>query len=73
MNPEIEALQEAISLSKENLLNSLLAELGYKEVDEELFQRLLEIVSNEDINRFKLTEALQSQTVIDKVLKDNLI
>lgn len=73
MNEEIEALTEAIQLEKENLLNLILERLGYAEVDEDLFQDLLQLIDAADAKRFKYSKALEGQQVVDKVLKDRLV
>lgn len=73
MSEEIEALTEAIQLEKENLLNLILERLGYTEVDEDLFQDLLQLIDAADAKRFKYSKALEGQQVVDKVLKDRLV
>ena len=73
MSEEIEALTEAIQLEKENLLNLILERLGYAEVDEDLFQDLLQLIDAADAKRFKYSKALEGQKVVDKVLKDRLV
>jgi len=71
-NPEITALKEALFLNRENLLNDLLAHLNFDEIDEQIFQELIQIIENADATTIKLTKALEAQEVIDKVLKDGL-
>ncbi len=73
MSEEIEALTEAIQLEKENLLNLILERLGYTEVDEDLFQDLLQLIDAADAKRFKYSKALEGQQVVDKVLKNRLV
>ena len=73
MSEEIEALTEAIQLEKENLLNLILERLGYTEVDEDLFQGLLQLIDAADAKRFKYSKALEGQQVVEKVLKDRLV
>ena len=73
MSEETEALIEAIQLEKENLLNLILEKLGYAEVDEDLFQELMQIVGAADAKRFKYSKALEGQQVVEKVLKDRLV
>lgn len=73
MSEETEALKEAIQLEKENLLNHLLERLGYAEVDEDLFQELLQIIAASDSKRFKYAKALEGQEVVERVLKDRLV
>lgn len=72
-NPEIEALKEALILNRENLLNDLLAALNYDEINEQVFQLLIQVIEQSDLTTVKLTKALEAQEVIDKVLKDGLI
>lgn len=73
MSEEIDALNDAISLSRENLLESILAHLQINEINESDFQQLLALIEKEDKLRFKYSKALESQEVIEKVLKDKLI
>lgn len=73
MSEETEALREAIQLEKENLLNDILGKLGYSEIDENLFQELLDLIEGADAKRFKYAKALEGQQVIEKVLKDRLV
>ena len=73
MSEEIEALSEAIQLEKENLLNLILERLGYTEVEEDVFQDLLQLIDGSDAKRFKYSKALEGQHVVDKVLKDRLV
>ncbi len=73
MSQETEALIEAIQLEKENLLNLILEKLGYVEVDEDLFQDLLQMIETADAKRFKYSKALEGQLVVEKVLKDRLV
>ncbi len=70
---EILALKEAIALNRESLLNELLSSLNFEEINEELFQHLLEIISIRDKEIIKLNKALEAQEVINKVFKDGLI
>ena len=73
MSEEIEALSEAIQLEKENLLNLILERLGYTEVEEDVFQDLLQLIDGSDAKRFKYSKALEGLQVVDKVLKDRLV
>ena len=73
MSEEITALKEAISLDREALLNDLLHQLGYDELDEVLFQQMLDIVATHDEKRFKYLKALESQQVIDHFMKNKLV
>ncbi len=72
MSDEIQALKDAIRLSRENLLESILAHLQIDEIEESSFQQLLDLIEKEDALRFKYTKALESQEVIDYVLKNKL-
>jgi hypothetical protein len=73
MSEEIDALKDAIRLSRENLLENILAYLKIEEINEDDFQVLLELIEKEDLLRFKYAKALESQEVIESVLKDKLI
>jgi len=73
MSEETEALIQAIQLEKENLLNLILEKLGYVEVDEDLFQDLLQMIEVADAKRFKYSKALEGQQVVEKVFKDRLV
>ena len=72
MSDEISALKDAIHLSRENLLEAILAHLHIHEINEKNFQQLLTLIEDEDKLRFKYTKALESQEVIDYVLKNKL-
>ncbi len=73
MSEEIEAIKDAIQLNKESLLEQILSYLEIDEISEEKFQDLLSIIEKEDTLRFKYMKALESQEVIESVLKDKLI
>ncbi len=73
MSEEIEAIKDAIQLNKESLLEQILSYLEIDEISEEKFQDLLMIIEKEDTLRFKYMKALESQEVIESVLKDKLI
>lgn len=73
MSDEVKALQEAIQLDKENMLNDLLNHLGYKEIDQVVFEGLLEIIERHDAKRFKYFKALEGQEVVDYYLKNKLV
>ena len=47
--------------------------MGYTEVEEDVFQDLLQLVDGSDAKRFKYSKALEGQQVVDKVLKDRLV
>ena len=72
MNEEIQALKEAISLNRENALSSILDAIDIVEIDEDLFQELMDILESFDKEYIRLNQALESQTVIDRVLKNKL-
>lgn len=72
MSEEIAALKDAIHLSRENLLEAILAHLQIEEINEESFQQLIALIEKEDELRFKYSKALESQEVIDYVLKNKL-
>jgi len=72
MNEEIQALKEAISLNRENALSSILDAIDIVEIDEDLFQELMDTLESFDKEHIRLNQALESQTVIDRVLKNKL-
>lgn len=72
MNEEIKALQEAIALNRENALSSILDTIDIVEIDEDLFQELLDVLASFDAEFIRLNQALESQDVIDRVLKNKL-
>lgn len=69
-NNELELLKDAIEINRENLLNDLLAILNFNEINETVFQELLQIIEKADKKTIKLTKALEAQEVIDKVLNN---
>ena len=73
MSEEIENIKAGIEHNRVELLNTILNKLGYAELDESKFQELLDIIEKEDEIRYKYTQALNSQEVIESVLKDGLI
>jgi len=72
MSEETEALANAIHLSREELINDILFKLGFEDVADDLFQELVSLVKEEDTKRFKYSQALQSQEIVESVLKDRL-
>lgn len=72
MNEEIKALQEAIALNRENALSSILDTIDIVEIDEDLFQELMDVLASFDSEFIRLNQALESQDVIDRVLKNKL-
>ncbi len=72
MSEETEALTNAIQLSREELINDILFKLGFEDIADDLFQELVLIVQEEDTKRYKYTQALQSQEIVESVLKDRL-
>ncbi len=73
MSEEIDALNDAIRLNREKLLENILAYLKIDEINEDDFQNLVGLIKNEDDLRFKYTKALESQEVIEHVLKNKLL
>lgn len=73
MSDEVNALKEAIQLSKENMLNDLLDTLGYTEIDQNVFAGLLEIIDQHEAQRFKYMKALEGQEVVDHYMKNKLV
>lgn len=72
MSKDLDTLREAIDLNRQQLVEAILARLGFEEVDEILYAELLTLVELEDAKRMKYIKALESQEIIDAVLKDKL-
>jgi hypothetical protein len=70
---DIEIIKNAIHLNRQQLLDELLSTLGVDEIDETLFQEMLECISRYDQERFRLNKALEGQEIVDTVLKDKLL
>lgn len=73
MSEEINAIRNAIELNRQDTVDSILSHLGINEINEQTFQELLDIVSHQDIVRFKYIKALESQETVEHFLKDKLI
>ena len=73
MSQELEIINEAIDLNRQNLVESMLSHLGIDKIDENVFQELKAIVEYADIERFKYVKALQTQEVVEHFLKDKLV
>mgnify|MGYP005670244555 CR=1 FL=1 len=73
MSQEIEIINEAIDLNRQNLVEAILAHLGIEEIDEKTFQELLVMVEYADMDRMKYLKALQTQEVVEHFLKDKLV
>lgn len=69
---DIAVLKDAIYLNRQELLDHILYKLGVNEIDQVVFEELLEIIDLQDIKRDKILKALEAQSVIDAVLKDKL-
>jgi len=69
MSEETDALEEAIRLNREELLESILSQCNIKEISEERFQNLLSILVQRDEIYFKFEDTLRSQRVVDEVIK----
>ena len=69
MSEETDALEEAIRLNREELLESILSHCNIKEISEERFQNLLSILVQRDEIYFKFEDTLRSQRVVDEVIK----
>jgi len=68
----LEDLKQAISLKHEDLLNSLLSTLKINEIDEIKFQEMLLVIKKSNKEIFRMLKALESQEIIDYVLKNKL-
>lgn len=55
------------------MVESLLAHLGVEEINEAIFQELIDIVEDADVERLKYLKALESQQVVEHFLKDKLV
>ena len=53
MSEEIDALNDAIRLNRETILENILAYLKIDEINEDDFQNLVGLIKNEDDLRFK--------------------
>jgi hypothetical protein len=68
----VEDLNQAISIQEEDLLNSLLSTLNINKIDETNFQKMLDIIKSSNKEIFRIIKALESQEIIDYVLKNKL-
>ena len=68
----VENLNQAISIQEEDLLNSLLSTLNINKIDETNFQKMLDIIKSSNKEIFRILKALESQEIIDYVLKNKL-
>jgi len=68
----IDNLKLTISTQEEELLNKLLYTLNITEIDEISFQKMLDIIKLSNKEIFRIIKALESQEIIDYVLKNKL-
>jgi len=68
----VEDLNQAISIQEEDLLNTLLSTLNINKIDEINFQKMLDIIKSSNKEIFRMLKALESQEIIDYVLKNKL-
>ncbi len=68
----VEDLNQAISIQEEDLLNTLLSTLNIKKIDETNFQKMLDIIKSYNKEIFRMLKALESQEIIDYVLRNKL-
>jgi len=68
----INSLKEAISLHQESLLNDLLAIADIDEIDENIYQKMLQKIKDEDPKLIKLLKSLETQEIIEHVLTNKL-
>lgn len=73
MSEELDVIQNAIELNRQQLVEELLAKLGIEEINENTFQELVALVEKSDITRHKYLKALESQQVVEHFLKDKLV
>ena len=69
---EISDLKEAIFENKKEVIGNLLSVLKIYEIEEELFQRMLQHLGDYSQKTFRLAKALESQEIIDYVLTNKL-
>ena len=68
----INALKEAISYHQESLLNELLVIAAIDEIDENIYQKMLQKIKEEDPKLIKLLKSLETQEVIEHVLTNKI-
>jgi hypothetical protein len=73
VSQDIEIIKSAIELNRQKMVESLLAHLGVEEINEAIFQELIDIVEDADVERLKYLKALESQQVVEHFLKDKLV
>ncbi len=73
MSQDIEVIKNAIELNRQQMLEDVLAHLGIDEINEGIFEDLIDIVNSADAQRLKYLKALESQQVVEHFLKDKLV
>lgn len=73
MSEEIEIINNAIDVNRQNLVEAMLSHLGIDEIDEQMFQELVVMVEYADLERLKYLKALETQEVVEHFLKDKLV
>ena len=68
----IDSLKEAISLHHENLLNKLLIIAKIDEIDEKIYQKMLQKIKDTNPELIRLLKSLETQEIIDHVLTNKL-
>mgnify|MGYP001272440884 FL=1 len=69
---EISELKEAIFENQKEVIGNLLSVLKIYEIEEELFQSMLQHLSDYSQKTFRLAKALESQEIINYVLTNKL-
>lgn len=71
-NHEISVLKEAIFENQKEVIGDLMSLVKIHEMEEELFQRMLQHLNDYTQKTFRLAKALESQEIIDYVLTNKL-
>ena len=74
INPqsELEHLRKVISENQENLIGEILHHMEIYEIKEEVFLKMKKTLENYTKETFRITKAIESQEIIEKVLISRL-